>query len=78
MTKTSYLVAAIGARHAFLTACYARTAAEAQAATAALFIDEYGEEECETICFDVGAKPGFFVEGDPAYIRSVVVQEAAK
>jgi hypothetical protein len=71
MSQQSYLVAAIGQTKAVIVQCHAHNHEEANMAVAALFLDTYGET-ANAQCIDTGAAVGTWIEGDPAYIRSVV------
>lgn len=69
MTKTSYLVAAIGVKSAVLAQCFAHNANAASKAVSALFLDEFGEPANEVKCIDKEATTGLWLPSDPHYLR---------
>jgi hypothetical protein len=73
---TSYLVAAVGKRRGLLTQVFAHDAAQAERVINASCLDWLNEEmDCK--CIDTDAAIGFHMEGDAAYIRSVIANSAA-
>jgi hypothetical protein len=74
---TSYLVAAIGQRRGLLTQVFAHDTASAERVISASCLDWFNEEmDCR--CIDTDAAIGFHMEGDPAYIRTVIANAAAR
>lgn len=69
--KTSFLVAALGKKQGVLAQCFAHTAIEAERAVEAMAMDSLGGNfTCKAI--DDDAKPGVWIEGDAAYIASII------
>jgi len=75
--KTSYLVAAMGAKRGALVQCYARSAPQAERAVRSIALDVF-REDVECRCIDTGAPAGLWLDGDPSYIQAVLAhpQEA--
>ncbi len=71
-SNQSYLVAAIGRKKGALVQCFAKNERNASDAVAALFIDTFSEAVIAVNCVDTDAAVGTFIEGDPAYIQSVI------
>jgi len=71
--KTSYLVAATGVTRGLLAQVFARDEGKACAAVNAAALDFCGEA-MECLVIDTEATPGLWFEGDPAYIRAVILK----
>jgi hypothetical protein len=66
-----YLVAIVGKSKGALVSVHTRNELDARRCTEGLWLD-IEDEYTESACIDIGAKPGLWIEGDPAYIRSAV------
>lgn len=69
--KQSFLVAGVGANKGLLAQVYAINADQAERSIEAAMVDFLGEEG-EAQCINADATPGLWLEGDAAYIRSVI------
>ena len=67
--RTSYLVAAHGAKKGVIAQCFAASEKEACAAVSALCMDRF-RESMTVEAIDTEATPGLWIEGDADYIRS--------